>query len=161
MKIVQNNHINMSISDEDMLKVLRLTPEQASEILGDNVIPLKKGGPGSGKTGHKTPKNPVESYISNIQSQKFAGKAKTKSGKPIAHAAEHGTASGYESQDHKDAANYHYEAAQKLQLHPKKEQMQPAIKQHVSYMKQHLASANKIDSRQAKTLADSRAKKKK
>lgn len=151
-------------------------------------LEIKKGGPGSGQTGHKTaqvislkdklkakngdPKEKIvtklDEHLKKLASGAVLENAQTESGKSIFSNMEHSTAHGYTVDDHNDAMNHYFSLAQKMT--DKIDQLESAghklpesahkIKDfHNKKFKEHFRTGQKLADRQAKTEEAKKVKK--
>lgn len=137
---------------------------------------IKKGGPGSGQVGHKTmhpdedkvinltdkleQQNPFASHLNMLQHGAVMEGEELRSGKPLYLKMDQATAHGYTPQDHKQAADIHYEKAQQMSQNiakirmtgkPVPKEMTEIAKFHKDHFKQHMKASERLENRMAGT----------
>lgn len=149
MKYDQTRHLKLVYSEDDMLKTLRMTPEEAEKIAPST---LQKGGPGSGR------KRLITSYLDKLENSKTIKGSKTSSGKDMAISPIHGTEAGYSAQDHKDAGDYHHKVSESFSNMSAKpgiskeesEAFKTVARKHANLRNSHLSQAERMETRKKK-----------
>lgn len=135
---------------------------------------LEKGGPGSGVRGHVTEQdnkvikltnkltehNPFKSHLDLLNSGAILEGHQLRSEKPLYLNMEQATAHGYTPEDHREAANIHYDKAQamatsleKIKTMGKKipKEAQGILDFHKNKFRQHMKASEKLSGRMART----------
>lgn len=135
---------------------------------------LEKGGPGSGIQGHLTLKdnnvihltrkleemNPIQTQLHKLKNGAVFEGQTLRSEKPVYMDMDQATAHGYTPQDHREAANLHYDKAEAMSANIEKlraskqnvpKEMEQIAKIHMKQFKAHMSRAGHTERRASQT----------